>query len=894
MLKENLLSKDDLEKYKGYLEQKIESLGGSNNSNEFESINYRSTIVKKSRFRGQIINLNPTKIKFSFRYSKDKEQFEELVTVGATGDWHSDHFVFGNSLSCNILSFTKQKSMYVVVANINTSQLSVGDLGIFSIGDNSITLYMEQISIIDNYLKHLQKNLSAYKDYQEIFGIDEEEVEEDFQEDSFSYSGLNIKKLENPIKNIKIAIAEKKSKDLQGKLDNYQSYALESLNQFIESNIDYADYRLVWGPPGTGKTELISRICLDNYSNKSILITSFTNVAVDNALERIADNLEKVKIKSMDLISRFGGINKISPKMQDYNNLKPKAKIWGSTLDYALINFKSIPFDIIIIDEASMVSLPKVLFTFLISKKVILIGDFLQLHPFDDFKDMEFKYKKTDIDKMKIISSFSYFSYLCYHSLMNFSSENFSLDNKLYPLVTNRRSYPGLIKYSNEKLYQGLMDFTKQKQYTTLTKNHPRVPPLLERIFFNQTDLPVLIIPSELSSFSMEAHHIRRTFHKNSRSGSYGNLGQIAITIQLIRQILSKSFQKDIVIKDKIPKEGISYIKEIGVIAIFNFHIQIIKQWLWKYGESLYRFTENKKLEFHDEKVKELVNKINELLTHYYKKWIVDNLEVGTVEKFQGREKDFIITNTVFNPAIQQRKKIQIALRDKKKLNVILTRARYCHIFVSSGYGNYSDGNLYTDLFNNNLNPPKYIVDVRPNKTNIVPLNGLDQGLDYDKKLESLVKKKENINTRTTKTENPTPFIENGQLVDVVKEITGKRITIGTNGALKIEESKNSEEQDTDEGKYDNSITNIYYRTFLKDSKLKQALLENFITEEIIKYWYDFFENDIKEDPKHIYEFGEFLLRSLLDSEIINILKNLDISNEELAIERLRARMNKI
>ena len=192
------------------------------------------------------------------------------------------------------------------------------------------------------------------------------------------------------------------------------------------------------------------------------------------------------------------------------------------------------------------------------------------------------------------------------------------------------------------------------------------------------------------------------------------------------------------------------------------------------------------------------------------------------------------------------------------------------------------------------MNPPKYIVDVKLNKTEVLPLRDLDQGLDHDKKLESLVKEKANINTRSTKTENQTPFMENGQLVEVVKEITGAGITIGTNGALKIEESKTSEEQDTDEGKYDNRITNIYYRTFLKDSKLKQALLENFITEEIIKYWYDFFENDIKEDPKHIYEFGEFLLSSLLDSEIINILKNVDISNEELTIEKLRARMNKI
>ena len=56
--------------------------------------------------------------------------------------------------------------------------------------------------------------------------------------------------------------------------------------------------------------------------------------------------------------------------------------------------------------------------------------------------------------------------------------------------------------------------------------------------------------------------------------------------------------------------------------------------------------------------------------------------------------------------------------------------------------------NLYKDLFNFNLNPPKYIVDVKLNKTEILPLRDLDQGLDHDKKLESLVKEKANINTR--------------------------------------------------------------------------------------------------------------------------------------------------
>ena len=75
---------------------------------------------------------------------------------------------------------------------------------------------------------------------------------------------------------------------------------------------------------------------------------------------------------------------------------------------------------------------------------------------------------------------------------------------------------------------------------------------------------------------------------------------------------------------------------------------------------------------------------------------------------------------------------------------------------------------------------------------------------------------------------------------------------------------------------------------------MKQAFLEDMITEEIIKYRYDQFENYIKEDPKHIYDFGEFLLNSLLDSEIIDILNNIDVSNKELAIEKLRTRMNKI
>lgn len=50
--------------------------------------------------------------------------------------------------------------------------------------------------------------------------------------------------------------------------------------------------QLVWGPPGTGKTQVISRALRDLVNReKSVLLVSGTNIAVDNALERAARDI---------------------------------------------------------------------------------------------------------------------------------------------------------------------------------------------------------------------------------------------------------------------------------------------------------------------------------------------------------------------------------------------------------------------------------------------------------------------------------------------------------------------------------------------------------------------------------------------------------------------------
>lgn len=93
-----------------------------------------------------------------------------------------------------------------------------------------------------------------------------------------------------------------------GRLNSEQ---LTALRQALGS-----DTTFVWGPPGTGKTTTLARIVEAHYRNgRSVLLVSNTNIAVDTALEQVADRLQGEADFQRGLVVRKGTV--VKPELRE-------------------------------------------------------------------------------------------------------------------------------------------------------------------------------------------------------------------------------------------------------------------------------------------------------------------------------------------------------------------------------------------------------------------------------------------------------------------------------------------------------------------------------------------------------------------------------------------------
>jgi hypothetical protein len=78
-----------------------------------------------------------------------------------------------------------------------------------------------------------------------------------------------------------------------------------------------SDTTFVWGPPGTGKTTTVARIVESHYrAGRSTLLVSNTNIAVDTALEKVAERLKEEPEFYQGAVLRHGPVVKDQLRQQ--------------------------------------------------------------------------------------------------------------------------------------------------------------------------------------------------------------------------------------------------------------------------------------------------------------------------------------------------------------------------------------------------------------------------------------------------------------------------------------------------------------------------------------------------------------------------------------------------
>lgn len=248
----------------------------------------------------------------------------------------------------------------------------------------------------------------------------------------------------------------------------------------------------IWGPPGTGKTRTIAEICREFYQGGlRVLVLSQANKAVDEMVlkykslyndwavgevvrygyaeneelknekfllsrelallkcpefqqkkEEIEKRLKDDKLSDYERISLSEELNIIDRNLKfEEADIVKQAIIVATTISKAVVDpviFKENKFDVVIVDEVSMVNIPQIFFAAgLVGSKLICVGDFKQLATItkseDEFlkKDI-FNYCGIDVDLAK--------GYPHEHMCM---------------LNTGYRCHPQITKVCSEHMYHG-------------------------------------------------------------------------------------------------------------------------------------------------------------------------------------------------------------------------------------------------------------------------------------------------------------------------------------------------------------------------------------------------------------------------------------------------------
>ncbi|WP_135363082.1 AAA domain-containing protein [Halosimplex halophilum] len=161
----------------------------------------------------------------------------------------------------------------------------------------------------------------------------------------------------------------------------------DAQDEAVELAVGCEDCALVHGPPGTGKTYTLAYIVQALVDRgERVLLSAFTNRAVDNALEALVE-------QGFDEFVRVGTESGVREDMQEYRleragdpdervaELRDANVVAATTATCGSRIMREQEFDVAVVDEAGQLTEPGTLAATNLAERFVLVGDHQQLPP---------------------------------------------------------------------------------------------------------------------------------------------------------------------------------------------------------------------------------------------------------------------------------------------------------------------------------------------------------------------------------------------------------------------------------------------------------------------------------------------------------------------------------
>ncbi|GAB2252240.1 hypothetical protein Droror1_Dr00005087, partial [Drosera rotundifolia] len=360
------------------------------------------------------------------------------------------------------------------------------------------------------------------------------------------------------------------------------------------------DYTLILGMPGTGKTStMVYAVKALLMRGASVLLTSYTNSAVDNLLIKLkAQGIDFVRIGRFDVVHEEVQSHCISgAEIQSVEEIKSKldqTKVVAVTclgITSPLLANKK--FDVCIMDEAGQTSLPVSLGPLMFSRAFVLVGDHYQLPPLVKSAEAQENGMGTSL----------------------FCRLSEAHPQAISALQSQYRMCSGIMDLSNALIYGdrlrcGSVDVANAKLELSTSVS---IPPWLKQVL--NAHKPVIFINTDmLPGFEAKDHKV------------INNPVEAHLICQVVNMLINHGIEKE----------------DVGIITPYNSQVNFICQAL-----------------------------------------NMESVEVHTIDKYQGRDKDCILVSFV-RSSQKPRNFSSSLLGDWHRINVALTRAKKKLIMVGS------------------------------------------------------------------------------------------------------------------------------------------------------------------------------------------------------------------